>query len=163
MVLWWCVRALFFRLSFHTANGFRSWLLRMFGARIGRGVILGPTVYITHPWKLEIGDYSQIGDHVWLYSIEAIVIGKHAMVSQKSFLCTGGHDYTRREMPFVGRPILVGDGTWVCADCFVGPGVNIGSGSVVGAKSAVLSDLPEMMVCHGVPCKPIKPRVMVVE
>jgi len=160
MVAWWTANALLFRGSFHTANGFRSTLLRAFGAKIGRGVVIGPTVRITHPWRVEIGDHSQVGDHVWLYSLDKIVIGKNAMVSQKSFLCTGGHDYTRRDMRLVTGPIVINDEAWVCADCFVGPKVTIGRGTVVGARSSVFSDMPSMMVCVGSPCKPLKPRVI---
>lgn len=120
--------------------------------------MIGPTVHVTHPWNVTIGDHSQIGDYAWLYAIGPIRIERHAMVSQKAFLCTGGHDYTQPSMPLATGPIEIGSGAWVCADVFIGPGVAIGAGAVIGARSAVFRDMPSMMVCMGVPCRPVKPR-----
>ncbi len=160
LVIWWVIRRVLFRPSFHTANRFRCIILRVFGAKIGRCVVIGPTVYITHPWNIIIGDHSQIGDYVWLYSLDTITIGANAIVSQRSFLCTGSHDYSSRTLPVITGKIQIADGAWICANTFMGPDVSVGRGTVVGASSSVVRDLPSMMVCHGSPCKPVKPRVI---
>lgn len=156
--LWWLVQATVFAFSPRTCNGWRRWLLRLFGADIGRKVIVRPSARITYPWRVAIGDYSWIGEDVVLYSLGSIRIGTHAVISQKSYLCAGTHRTDDPSFPIVGEPISVGDEVWVAADVFVAPGVTIGRGAVVGARSSVFSDLPERFVCHGQPARPIRPR-----
>ena len=90
--LWWLIQATLFHHSPQFAYGFRRWILRCFGAQVGQGTIIRPTVTITYPWKVTIGDYAWIGDDVVLYSLGDIEIGSHAVVSQKCYLCTGDHD-----------------------------------------------------------------------
>ncbi len=157
--LWWLVQATLFRGSPQLLYGFRRWLLRLFGAQIGRGVIIRPSVTIPYPWKLKIGDYSWIGDHAVLYCFADIVIGRDVVVSQKSYLCAGTHDYRSATFDIKAYPIVIEDEAWVAADVFVAPGVTIGSGAVVGSRSSVFSDLPSMMVCTGSPARPIHARI----
>lgn len=156
--LWWCVQASLFRFSPQFAYGFRRWLLRCFGATVGDRVIIRPTATITYPWKVSIGDHAWVGDDVVLYSLGEISIGKNAVVSQRSYLCAGDHDYTQPDFPIRARPIRIDDQAWLAADVFVAPGVTVGRGSVVGARSSVFSDLPPEMVCMGSPARPVKPR-----
>ena len=137
---------------------FRSALLRLFGAKVGNKVILRPSVTVTYPWKVTIGDHAWIGDNAVLYSLGPIHIGDHAVVSQRSYLCAGSHDFTDPAFPITGPEVRVGNQTWLGADTFVGPGVSIGDGTVVGARSSVFSDLPGGMICLGSPCRPVKPR-----
>jgi putative colanic acid biosynthesis acetyltransferase WcaF len=157
--LWWFVQATFFRGSPQLLYGFRRWLLRQFGAQIGKGVIIRPSVTIPYPWKLQIGDNSWIGDHAVLYSFAEITIGKNVVVSQKSYLCAGTHDYRIPSFDIQAFPIVIHDEAWLAADVFVAPGVTIGRGTVVGSRSSVFSDLPEMMVCVGSPARPVHARV----
>lgn len=157
--LWWMVQSTLFQWSPQFAYGFRRWLLRCFGARVGRGVIIRPSVRITYPWKVSIGDYAWIGDDVVLYSLGEIEIGTHAVVSQKSYLCASDHDYTQVDFPIRARKIAIGAEAWVAADVFVAPGVSIGQGAVIGARSSVFTDMPAGMVCFGYPCKPVKERL----
>lgn len=157
--LWWAVQATLFKGSPQFAYGFRRFLLRIFGARVGRGVIIRPSVTVTYPWKVSIGDFAWVGDDVVLYSLGEIEIGMNAVVSQRSYLCTGDHDYTQVDFPIRGRKITIGDQAWVAADVFVAPDVLIGAGSVIGARSTVLSDMPPGMVCAGYPAKPLRPRL----
>lgn len=157
--LWWLVQATCFRWSPQFAYNFRRWLLRCFGAQVGRGVIIRPTVTVTYPWKVSIGNYAWIGDDVVLYSLGEIEIGANAVVSQRSYLCTGDHDYTQEDFPIRARKITIGPEVWVAADVFVAPGVHIGSAAVIGARSSVFADMPAGMVCVGLPCKPIRPRI----
>jgi putative colanic acid biosynthesis acetyltransferase WcaF len=156
--LWWLTDALVFRSSPQIFYGWRRLLLKLFGAKIGIGVIVRPGVKITYPWKLSIGDYSWLGDGVELYTLGQITIGKNAVVSQKSYLCTGSHDYTSLNFDIYARPIIIEDEVWLATDVFVGPGVTIGKGSVVGARSAVFKDLEGGFVYAGNPLLKIKQR-----
>jgi putative colanic acid biosynthesis acetyltransferase WcaF len=153
ILLWWLVQGVVFPLTPHFASGIRVKLLRLFGAKIGVGVLIRPTARVTYPWKLTIGDYSWIGDDVVLYSLDRITIGQHAVISQECYLCTGSHDMADPSFNLVTKEIAIGNGAWIASDCFVGPGVTIGSNTVVGARSTVLKDLPEGKVCYGSPCE----------
>ncbi|MEL4894458.1 hormogonium polysaccharide biosynthesis acetyltransferase HpsU [Crocosphaera sp. Alani8] len=155
---WWLVQSVVFPLSLHNANGFRCWLLRRFGAKIGKGVIIRPTARFTYPWKVNIGDFCWIGDDVVFYSLEAINIGSQTVVSQKSYLCTGSHNFQDPTFGLIVKPITIGNGVWIATDCFVAPGVKIGSNTVIGARSSVFKDIPAGMVALGTPCKPHYPR-----
>jgi putative colanic acid biosynthesis acetyltransferase WcaF len=157
--LWWIVQATLFRGSPQVLYGFRRWLLRLFGARVGKGAIIRPSVTVTYPWKVRIGNYSQIGDDVVIYSFAEIKIGKNVVVSQKSYLCAGTHDFRSESFEIQAFPIVIEDEVWLAADVFVAPGVTIGRGTVVGARSSVFTDLPGMMVCTGSPARPVRPRL----
>lgn len=156
--LWWIVQALFFRSSPQFLYGWRRWLLRRFGAKVGKGVIIRPTVRTQFPWKVSIGDYAWIGDDVVLYSLGPIKIGENAVVSQKSYLCTGSHDMTQEDFPIFQKPIHIEPECWIATDVFIGPGVTIGRGTVVAARSSVFKDLPAGKLCMGSPAKIIRDR-----
>ena len=156
--VWWIVQKLFFNSSPQFMYAWRRFLLKMFGAKIGKGVILRPSAHIQFPWKVSIGDYSWIGDEVVLYSLGEIEIGKNVVVSQKSYLCTGSHDYQQEDFPIYAQKIILEDECWLATDVFVAPGITIGKGCVIGARSSVYKDMPEGMVCMGNPAKVIKPR-----
>jgi putative colanic acid biosynthesis acetyltransferase WcaF len=156
--LWWLVQATFFRGSPQVFYGFRRWLLRLFGAKVGEGVLLRATATFTYPWKIEIGDHSWIGDDVVIYSFAPIKIGNDVVISQKCYLCAGTHDYRSEAFDIQSHPIAIGDRAWVATDVFVAPGVTIGRGTIVGSRSSVFGNLPEMMVCFGSPARPIRPR-----
>jgi putative colanic acid biosynthesis acetyltransferase WcaF len=157
--LWWFVQATLFHLSPQVLYGWRRWLLRLFGATIGRGVLLRSSVEITYPWKVSIGDWSWIGDNVSLYSLGEIEIGDNVVISQNSYLCTGSHDATKPSFDIHAEKIVVEPESWIAADVFVAPGVRIKQGAVVGARSTVLHDLPSMMVCCGNPARPVRSRL----
>jgi putative colanic acid biosynthesis acetyltransferase WcaF len=156
--LWWLVQDTLFGGSPQFLYAWRRWLLRLFGAKIGKKALIRPSVRITYPWKLEIGDYAWVGDQVTLYTLGPIRIGAHAVISQKSYLCTGSHDTSAVKFDIYALPIEIGEQSWVAADVFIAPGVKIGAGAVVGARSTVLNDLPGGMICYGSPARPIKPR-----
>jgi putative colanic acid biosynthesis acetyltransferase WcaF len=157
--LWWIVQASLFACSPQFAYKWRNFLLRIFGAKIGVGVIIRPNVRITYPWKLTIGDYAWIGDNAELYTLGEIKIGKNAVISQKSYLCTGSHDFQSEAFDIYQKPIVVEDEAWVAADVYIAPGLTIGKGAVIGARSSVFSDMPAGMICLGSPAKPVKPRM----
>jgi putative colanic acid biosynthesis acetyltransferase WcaF len=156
--LWWLVEALLFHPSPQILYGWRRFLLRAFGARIGKGVLIRPSVSVTYPWKLSIGDWSWVGDHATLYTLGEIAIGDNAVVSQRSYLCAGTHDYMRPTFDLRAVPIRIESQAWLATNVFVGPGVTVGNGAVVGACSVVLNDLPAGMVCAGNPARPLHPR-----
>jgi putative colanic acid biosynthesis acetyltransferase WcaF len=141
-------------------NPFRLFLLRRFGARIDGDPLVHPTCRILLPWELEIGNYSAIGERVEIYNYGRVVIGPMTVVSQYSYLCTGTHDYTHPHMPLTWKPITIGSECWVAAGVFVGPGVVVHDGAVVGAYSVVTRDVPPWTVNAGNPCRVLKARVL---
>ncbi|ABA23481.1 transferase hexapeptide repeat protein [Trichormus variabilis ATCC 29413] len=159
ILLWWLVQAIAFPLTPHPSSNIRCWLLRLFGARIGRGVVVRPTARFTFPWKVTIGDYSWVGDDVVLYSLDEIHIGQHCVISQKSYLCTGSHDIQDPTFRLKVAGITIGNGAWVATDCFIAPGVEIGANAVIGARSSVFTNMPAGQVCWGSPCRPQHPRL----
>ena len=157
--LWWMTDFFFFKLSPQIMYGWRRFLLRLFGAKIGKSVIIRPNVTVTYPWKVSIGDYSWIGDNVELYSLAEIEIGSNVVISQKSYLCAASHDYSKKDFPIWGEKITIEDECWLATDVYVAPGVTIGRATVIGARSSVFKDLPAGKVCVGSPVKVIKDRV----
>jgi putative colanic acid biosynthesis acetyltransferase WcaF len=157
--LWWIVQGTFFRMSPQFLYGFRNFLLRLFGAKIGKKVIIRPTARITYPWKVSIGDYSWIGDDVVLYSLGEIEIGKNVVISQKSYICTASHDYLQSDFPIFAKKSTIEDECWLATDVFVSPGITIGEGSVIGSRSSVYKDIPSNKVCIGSPAKIIRERI----
>lgn len=156
--IWWLIQATLFRWSPQFLYGWRRWLLRRFGAKIGRGVIIRPSVAVTYPWKLTIGDHSWVGDDVVLYSLGRINIGRNSVVSQQSYICAGDHDYTSRSFPIRARQIEIGQQVWIATGVFVGPGVTVGDGAVIGARSVVVKDVSGWAVYAGNPAKRLRPR-----
>jgi len=157
-LLWQMVQATLFRWSPHFLHGWRRMLLRAFGAKIGQSVVLRPSARVHFPWRLEIGDRSWIGDEVWLYSLGEIRIGSDTVIAQRSYLCAGSHDYLDPSFPTLLPPISVGNQVWLASDVFVGPGVSIGDGAVVGARGSVFRDLPGGMIYRGSPAQLVGPR-----
>lgn len=156
--LWWIIQGLFFALSPQVFYGWRRFLLNIFGAEIGKNVIIRPSVRITYPWKVKIGDNSWVGDDVVLYSLGNIFIGKNTVISQKCYICAGSHDYTKEDFPIYSKSVIIGDECWLATDVFVAPDVIIGKGVVVGARSSVFKDLEEGKVYFGNPAKVFKDR-----
>lgn len=156
---WWFIQATLFRGSPQVAYGWRRCLLRLFGAKIGKGVRIRPTVKVTYPWKLSIGDWSWIGDSVTLYTLGQITIEDNVVVSQSTYICSGSHDFKSPSFDIFAKPVHIESEAWLASDVFVSPGVRIGRGAVVGARSLVLHDLPEMMLCVGHPAKAVRPRI----
>ncbi|MBD3880204.1 colanic acid biosynthesis acetyltransferase WcaF [Phormidium tenue FACHB-886] len=160
ILLWWLVQAIVFPLTPHFMNAVRAALLRLFGARIGRGVVIRPTARFTYPWKVTIGDYSWIGDDVVMYSLDRITIGDHCVISQKSYVCTGSHSIHDPAFGLKTAAVVIGNGAWVASNCFIAPGTQIGANAVIGACSAVFRDMPNQHVCWGNPCCPRRLREM---
>jgi putative colanic acid biosynthesis acetyltransferase WcaF len=156
---WWnLVWLLLFRPTPVAFFGWRRFLLRVFGADLSKTCVIYPSVKIWAPWNLTMKASSCLADYVDCYCVAPIFIGENATVSQYTFLCTASHDYTKRDMPLIAKNIVVASRAWVCADVFVGPGVVIGEGAVVLARSVAVHDLEPWSVCAGHPAKKIKDR-----
>lgn len=160
-VIWMTIYWSLFRYSPRFLHGWRSFLLRLFGAKLGKGVHIYPAAQIWAPWNLELGDSVGVANGVILYSQGKIIVGSKVTISQGSHICTGSHDYTKQGQPLVTAPIVIKERAWIAAEVFIHPGVVVGEGTVVGARSVVTKDLPAWMVCAGNPCKPIKERVII--
>jgi putative colanic acid biosynthesis acetyltransferase WcaF len=157
-LLWGAVWLLLFRPSPRLCYGWRRFLLRIFGARIGVEAHIYPSVRIWAPWNLELGDYSALGHAVDCYSVDRVQIGSHVGVSQYSYLCTASHDISDPRLGLTHAPIVIGEAAWVAADVFVGPGVRIGAGAVVGARSSVFKEVAPWTVVCGSPARFLKKR-----
>jgi putative colanic acid biosynthesis acetyltransferase WcaF len=156
--LWGGVWLLLFRPSPKPLHGWRRMLLRLFGARIGRGAVVHASARIWGPWNLDMGPFACLSHRVDCYAVDRIRIGAHAVVSQYSFLCAASHDIDQPDMPLTHAPITIGDHAWVAADAFVGPGVTIGEGAVVGARASVFKSVPPWTVVAGNPARLLRRR-----
>lgn len=163
--VWVVVHALFFRPTPRLCNGWRVWLLRIFGAKVGQPatVRVFASARVHFPWKLELRQHCMVGPCVHIYNLDRVVIGAGANLSRNIHVCAGSHDFTRWNMPLVTAPITIGNNVWIATDCFIGPGVTIGELSVVGARSVVVDDLPARKICVGHPCRPVKDRTDPIE
>ena len=139
-VLWACARPLF-ALSPRPLWGWRRFLLRAFGARVGAQVHVCPSARVFMPWNVELGDYAAVGDGAILYALGPVRIGAGASVSQGAHLCAGTHDHRDPLMPLVKARIDIGAGAWICAEAFIGPDVRVGAEAVVGARALVVRDV----------------------
>ncbi len=140
---------------------FRKWrilVLRMFGAKVSWKSTIHASVRIWAPWNLEVGDYSCIGQRVNCYNQGRITLKNNVTISQDSSLCASSHDYTNKSHALFLAPIIINDSVWVAAEAFVGPGVTLGSGSLVGARAAVFRNVEPWSVVGGNPAKFIKKR-----
>lgn len=161
--LWGLIGLPLFRLIPRPLFSVRSALLRGFGAKVGVNVHIYPTVRIFFPWNLEIAELSAIGDHVSLYNLGELKIGKRVTISHGAHLCGGTHDHRLASFPLVKAQIEVKDDAWVCADAFVGPGVTIHEGAVVGARGVVVRDVPAWQIVGGNPCRVLGQREIIEE
>jgi putative colanic acid biosynthesis acetyltransferase WcaF len=157
--VWGAAYVLLFRYSPRPLHGWRSLLLRSFGAKLGPHVHVYPRARIWAPWMLEIGSHVGIADGVILYNMAHIRIGNHVVISQGAHLCAGSHDIHSRNFQLVARPIAVGDHAWVCAEAFLAPGAIVPEGAVVGARAVVSRPLEEQWAVYaGMPARRINSR-----
>lgn len=156
--LWNIIWLFCYRPTLRPMHAWRCMLLRLFGAKIGKGVRVYQSARIWAPWNLEMEDGSCLGDYVDCYCVDTVHLAAGATVSQYSFLCTASHDYTRRSKPLVTAPIYVGAEAWVTVDVFIGPGVTVGEGAIVGARSTVVKDVVPWTVVAGSPPRTLGPR-----
>lgn len=159
--LWEIVCMVFFRPTPKPLfNQWRIFLLRRFGARIGRGCRVSSSARIWQPWALEMGNHVCLAFQVDCYNVSPIRLGDYVTVSQRSFLCTAGHDTRKLALPLTHKPITIDQYAWICAESFVGPGVHVGEGAVLAPRGAAVHDIPAWEVHGGVPACKIADRIV---
>jgi putative colanic acid biosynthesis acetyltransferase WcaF len=157
-VIWELLNISIFMNRLFIWNSPKRTVLRLFGAEIGKGVVIKQGVNIKYPWKLKIGDHSWIGEGVWIDNIEWVEIGSSVCISQGAYLCTGNHDWSKPDFPLIAKPIHAGDGVWVGAKSIIGPGIRLGERSVVTAGSVVTRDTEPDKIYQGNPAVCVKER-----
>lgn len=153
--LWFLVRRVFFDTQLPVPSALKTFWLRRFGAKVGRGVVIRSKVNITFPWRFCCGDDVWIGDEVLILSLAEVSVGHDCCISQRAFLCTGSHDFSRPTFDLVTAPITIADGCWVCAQSFLGPGTTLGPGSRSLPGAVVHGEVAAGTTVGGVPAKAI--------
>ena len=156
--LWVITEALVLRNPVSVWSLGKVWVLRAFGAKIGKGTVIKPSVSIKHPWFLEIGDHVWLGEHLWIDNLARVRIGSHACLSQGAMLLTGNHDYKAVTFDFQCHPIVIEDGAWVGAQATVCPGVTVGRGAVLAVGSIATKDLEPFGIYQGNPAQKVRAR-----
>jgi len=151
--LWRLCQGLFFQPLWHMPSGFRVFVLRLFGAKIGKRVVVRAGVNISFPWRLELGNDVWLGEEVMILSLAPVRIGSNVCISQRAYLCTGSHDHKKESFDLKTAPINVGSGCWIAAMSFVGAGVTLGENARVGAGAVVLKNVPAEAFAVGVPAR----------
>ena len=157
-VCWYFVNVLFFKNAFNISSGFKVYLLRLFGASVGDGVVVKPAVNIKYPWKLVIGSHSWIGEEVWIDNLSNVLIGDSVTISQGALLLTGSHDHSKETFDFISSPIIIEDGAWIGARAVVVGGVTCHTHSILGINSVAESNLQPYIIYKGNPAVPVIQR-----
>lgn len=160
IALWYFVNALFVRASWNPFMGGKILLLRMFGAKIGKGLVIKNNVIIKFPWKLTVADNVWLGENFWIDNLDYITIGNNVCISQGALLITGNHDYTKTDFPYRNAPIVIEDGAWIGAKAVVAPGVNIRSHSILTLGTIMTKDTEPYGIYQGNPGVKIKERII---
>jgi putative colanic acid biosynthesis acetyltransferase WcaF len=160
-ITWYFTSLLFFRTAFPWPTRIKVLLLRTYGAKIGTGVVIKPSILIKYPWFLSVGDYTWIGEMVWIDNLVSVSIGSNACISQGAMLLTGNHNYKKAGFDLMTEPIVLEDGVWIGAKSVVCPGVRCGSHSVLSVGSVATSNLKTYSVYSGNPAKEAKTREII--
>jgi len=156
--LWVIVEALFLLNPIATSYRFKRWLLRVFGARIGMGVIIKPGVHIKYPWRLCVGDNCWLGERCWIDNMEDVTLGDNVVVSQGAYICTGNHDWSDPGMGLVPQPVVIEDGAWIGAFARVAPGTRMGEESILVLGAVALEDTEPRGIYAGNPAELVRKR-----
>jgi putative colanic acid biosynthesis acetyltransferase WcaF len=148
------------RASWIASTSFRVNLLRAFGAKIGHGVVIKPSVDVKYPWHLVVGNHCWIGEHAWIDNLTTVRIGENVCISQGAYLCTGNHDWSDPSFGLLLGPIELEDGSWAGAKCVLTPGSHLGKGSVAAAGAVVVGTIPDFDIYAGNPAHFVRRRVI---
>lgn len=157
-LLWYYTNILFVNNGFFPFSGFYKFLLRLFGAKIGKGVVIKPSVNIKYPWRLKIGDYSWIGENVWIDNLDDVEIGNNVVLSQGAMLLCGNHNYKKSTFDLITGKIVLEDGVWIGAKTVVTAGVTCYKNSILTVNSVASKDLEENGIYRGSPAEKISER-----
>jgi putative colanic acid biosynthesis acetyltransferase WcaF len=150
-LLWYVVNVLFFQNPLNPVSSLKVSLLRIFGAKVGKGVNIKPSVNIKYPWLLEIGDWVWIGEQVWIDNLVKVRIGNNVSLSQGAMLLTGNHNYKKSTFDLQTGEIILEDGCWIGARSVVCPGVQCGSHSILAVNSVAIANLDAYGIYQGNP------------
>ena len=156
--LWYFVNVIFFINPLNPVSSLKVFFLRLFGAKIGKGVNIKPAVNIKYPWKLEVGDYAWIGEKVWIDNLTEVKIGAHACLSQGAMLLTGNHNYKKESFDLMLGEIHLEEGAWIGAQATVCPGVRCKSHSILSVGSVATHDLDAWTIYQGNPAQALRKR-----
>jgi putative colanic acid biosynthesis acetyltransferase WcaF len=157
-VMWYIMNIIFFINPLNPSSGIKIFLLKLFGARLGTGVVIKPGVNIKYPWKLTMGNHSWIGENVWIDNLASVTIGENVCLSQGCMLLTGNHNYSKSTFDLMVTPIVLHDGVWIGAKSIVCPGVTALSHSVLTVASVATSNMEAFSIYRGNPAIKIKER-----
>lgn len=158
-LVWYFINSFVFNSGFYPFNRLKIILLKLFGAKIGKNVVIKPNVSIKYPWFLEIGDHSWIGENVWIDNLTAVKIGSNCCLSQGCMLITGNHDYKKNSFDLIIKPIILENGVWIGAKAIVCPGVICYENSVLTVGTIAKFDLEKNGIYGQNPMIKIKERV----
>lgn len=159
-VLWYFVNVVFFVSHIIPLSGLKVWLLKLFGAKVGSSVVIKPGVNIKYPWKLVIGDYSWIGEDVWIDNLDQVIIGSNVCISQGAMLLCGNHNYKKTTFDLMVNEIILEEGVWIGAKSVVCPGVTCKTHAILSVGSIANIDLEPYTIYQGNPAKKIRNRVI---
>ncbi|PML10610.1 acyl transferase [Vibrio breoganii] len=160
IIFWMLISALFFRNSLPIPSVIKVSLLKLFGAKVGTGIVIKQNVNIKYPWKLILGRDSWIGEDVWIDNLDIVKIGDNCCLSQGCYLLTGNHDFTSKTFELMTSEINIKNEAWVCAKSVVCPGVTLHRGSILTVGSVATKNLEELGIYQGNPAIEIKKRVI---
>ena len=150
-VLWYFTNLLFIKNHWHPLNDLKVAILKLFGSKIGKGVVIKPGVNIKYPWFLTIGDYSWIGEDVWIDNLAQVTIGLNCCISQGALLLCGNHNFRSETFDLIVKPITIEDGAWVGAKSVVCPGVTVSEDAVLAVGSVATTSLDAATIYQGNP------------
>ncbi|GAA0543994.1 WcaF family extracellular polysaccharide biosynthesis acetyltransferase [Chitinophaga japonensis] len=159
-LVWYLVNYYIMNSAFPWPYGFKSRLLRLFGAQVGAGLVIKTKVRIKNPWRLKIGDHCWIGESVWIDNLEDVELGDHVCVSQGALLLTGNHDYKRSDFPYRLGKIRIADGAWIGAQTVVCPGVVCGSHAILTVGSVATKEMEPWGIYTGNPAVAVRERII---
>jgi putative colanic acid biosynthesis acetyltransferase WcaF len=159
-ILWYFINHLVFTSGLFPISNLKVVLLRLFGAKIGKGVNIKPKVSIKYPWNLEVGNFAWIGEAVWIDNLVKVSIGANCCLSQGAMLLTGNHNYKKSTFDLMVGEIILKDGVWIGAKAIVCPGISCQSYSILSVGSVATSDLESNGIYQGNPAKKVKHRII---
>ncbi|MBX3242564.1 MAG: WcaF family extracellular polysaccharide biosynthesis acetyltransferase [Chitinophagaceae bacterium] len=157
-ILWYFINIIFLVNPLNPFSGIKCFLLKCFGARVGRGVVIKPGVNIKYPWKLSIGNYTWIGEKVWIDNITDVIIGDNVCLSQDAMLLAGNHNYKKSTFDLMIGKIVLEDGVWIGAKAVVCPGVVVQSHSILTVSSVLTKDTEAYGIYQGNPAEKVRIR-----
>jgi putative colanic acid biosynthesis acetyltransferase WcaF len=159
-IVWYLINVIFLQNPLNPSSKLKIIILSLFGAKIGKGVVIKPGINIKYPWNLEIGDYSWIGENAWLDSLVSVKVGNNVCISQGVYICTGSHDWNSSTFNLIVKPIIIEDSVWIGAKAIISPGVVLKTHSVITAGSVVTKDTEPYTIYQGSPATPVKERIV---